>query len=146
MTTVSSRATDEIAALYDRWAAAIRDKDPAGALSHYSPDIVAFDLIDPLQYEGVEAVKERLQQWFASFSGPLGYEVRDIQVSAGEDVAFSHSLNHVQATTNEGKSLDMWWRATLCYRKVAGKWVVTHSHTSVPFDMSTGGASLGLKP
>jgi uncharacterized protein (TIGR02246 family) len=146
MTTASSRATDEISALYDGWVAAIRGKDLSGALSHYSPDVVAFDLINPLQYKGVDAVKKRLQQWFASFSGPLGYDVRDIQVSAGEDVAFSHSLNHVQATTNDGKPLDMWWRATLCYRKVGKEWLVTHSHTSVPFDMSTGAASFDLKP
>ncbi len=38
MTTTSSRATDEISALYDGWVAAIRNKDLTGALSHYSPD------------------------------------------------------------------------------------------------------------
>ena len=54
MTTASSRATDEISALYDGWVAAIRSKDVAGALAHYSPDVVAFDLINPLQYKGVE--------------------------------------------------------------------------------------------
>ena len=146
MTTTSSRATDEITALYDGWVAAIRNKDLAGALSHYSPDVVAFDLINPLQYKGVGAVRERLQKWFASFNGPLGYEVRDVQVSAGEEVAFSHSMNHVQATTNDGKSIDMWWRATLCYRRQGNEWLVTHSHTSVPFDMETTMASLALKP
>ena len=92
------------------------------------------------------ALKQRLREWFASFSGPLGYEVRDVLVSAGEDVAFSHSMNHVQATTNDGKSIDMWWRATLCYRREGHEWLVTHSHTSVPFDMSTGAASMNLKP
>ena len=51
MTTTSSRATDEISALYDGWVAAIRNKDLAGALSHYSPDVVAFDLINPLQVQ-----------------------------------------------------------------------------------------------
>ena len=146
MTTTSSRATDEITALYDGWVAAIRQKDLAGALAHYSPDVVAFDLINPLQYRGVAALRKRLQEWFASFNGPLGYEVRDVQVAAGEDVAFSHSMNHVQATTNDGKSIDMWWRATLCYRRQGDEWLVTHSHTSVPFDMKTTMASLTLKP
>ena len=146
MTTTSSRATDEITALYDGWVAAIRQKDLAGALSHYSPDVVAFDLIDPLQYVGVGALRKRLQEWFASFRSPLGYEVRDVEVSAGEEVAFSHSMNHVQATTNDGKSIDMWWRATLCYRRQGNAWLVTHSHTSVPFDMKTTMASLTLKP
>ena len=40
----------------------------------------------------------------------------------------------------------MWIRATLCYRKIDGKWMVTHEHVSVPFDPESGQASLDLKP
>ena len=50
-------------------------------------------------------------------------------------MAFSHSLNRVSATTTDGEKLDMWWRATVCYRKIDGKWMVTHEHASVPFDV-----------
>ncbi|MFY9570945.1 MAG: nuclear transport factor 2 family protein, partial [Blastocatellia bacterium] len=65
---------------------------------------------------------------------------------AGEDVAFSHSLNRVKGTKTDGGDLEMWWRATVCYRKLGGKWIVTHEHSSVPFDVNTGKASLDLKP
>jgi ketosteroid isomerase-like protein len=61
-------------------------------------------------------------------------------------VAFSLSLNRVNATKTDGKRLDMWWRATVCYRKIDGKWMVTHEHSSVPFDEESGKASLDLKP
>ena len=64
----------------------------------------------------------------------------------GDDVAFSHSLNHVSATTKDGQRLDMYWRATVCFRKLDGSWTVTHTHSSVPFDMETGQASLDLEP
>jgi ketosteroid isomerase-like protein len=40
----------------------------------------------------------------------------------------------------------MWVRATLCFRKTNGKWVVTHQHLSAPFDPASGQASLDLKP
>jgi len=40
----------------------------------------------------------------------------------------------------------MSWRATLCRRRIDGKWMVTHGHSSVPFDMESGKASLDLKP
>ena len=40
----------------------------------------------------------------------------------------------------------MWWRATVCYRKLDGRWLVTHEHASVPFDAQSGQASLGLEP
>jgi ketosteroid isomerase-like protein len=62
------------------------------------------------------------------------------------DVAFSHSLNRVRATTPGGEKLDMWWRATACYRKLDGQWRVTDEHASVPFDAQSGRASLDLEP
>ena len=40
----------------------------------------------------------------------------------------------------------MWVRATVCYRKIDGTWMVTHEHNSVPFDVESGKASLDLKP
>ena len=37
-------------------------------------------------------------------------------------------------------------RATVCFGKVDGKWMITHEHNSVPFNMENGQASLDLKP
>ncbi len=45
-----------------------------------------------------------------------------------------------------GGKVDMWVRATVCFRKTAGEWTVTHEHDSVPFDVESGKASLDLKP
>ena len=70
----------------------------------------------------------------------------ELNVSGGDDVAFCHCLNHVDATRMQGGKLDMFWRATLCCRKIDGKWMITHEHNSVPFDMETGRASISLKP
>jgi ketosteroid isomerase-like protein len=81
----------------------------------------------------------------SSFERPVGYEVRDLSITAGDEVAFCHSLNRVTGTTIGGKKIDMSWRATLCCRKIDGKWMVTHEHSSVPFDMESGKASLDLK-
>jgi ketosteroid isomerase-like protein len=40
----------------------------------------------------------------------------------------------------------MWWRTTVCFRKIDEKWMVTHEHNSVPFDVGSGKASLDFKP
>ena len=72
--------------------------------------------------------------------------MRDLSFATGDGVAFSHSLNRVSATRTHGKKLDMWWRSTVCYRKIDGRWLVTHEHNSVPFDVESGKASLDLKP
>ncbi len=136
----------QIRALIDRQAKAIRAKDIDGGVVGYAPDVLLFDVVGPLHASGSDALRERLAQWFASFEGPIGYELRDLQITAGSDVAFSHSLNHVDATTTGGARLDMWWRATVGWRRIEGAWLVTHAHASVPFEVETGRAALDLKP
>jgi ketosteroid isomerase-like protein len=95
---------------------------------------------------GSKAARKRLAEWFASFQGPIGYELRDLAITAADDVAFCHGLKRVRATTTAGQRLDMWWRATICYRRIDGAWQVTHEHASVPFDAASGRASLDLEP
>jgi uncharacterized protein (TIGR02246 family) len=148
MTAGNGRTTAEaeIRALIDQQARAVRAKDVDGSLSGYAPDVLLFDVVDPLRSMGADAARERLAAWFASFRGPIGYELRDLSITAGDDVAFGHSLNRVSATTTAGQQLDMWWRATICYRRIDGAWTVTHEHASVPFDVASGRASLDLEP
>jgi ketosteroid isomerase-like protein len=116
------------------------------ALSTITPDVLSFDVVNSLQSRGSDAERARMQEWFSSFQGPIGYEMHDLFITTGNDVAFSHSLNQVSATTTDGKHFEMWWRATVCYRKMDDKWMVTHEHSSVPFDVQSGKASLDLKP
>jgi uncharacterized protein (TIGR02246 family) len=149
MTTANSKsAADEalIRLLVDDRVKAVRARNVDAAVSNISPDILLFDVVNPLQYVGSDALRKRAEEWFSSFQGPIGFEVRDLSIMTGDDVAFSHSLSHVSATRTDGIKLDMWWRATACYRKIDGKWMVTHEHNSVPFDVQTGKASLDLKP
>jgi uncharacterized protein (TIGR02246 family) len=143
-----NKAVDEvqIRGLIENKLKAVRAKDIDGATSDYAADVLSFDVVNPLQYIGAGAIRKRLEEWFSSFQGSIGLEIRDLSITAGEAVAFSHCLNHVSATTTGGGKLDMWWRETACYRKIDGKWLVTHQHSSVPFDVASGKASLDLKP
>jgi uncharacterized protein (TIGR02246 family) len=143
-----NKALDEvqIRALIEEKIKAVRAKDIDGAMSSYAPDVLSFDVVNALQYVGSNAIGKRLEEWFSSFQGSIGFEIRDLSITSGDGVAFSHSLNHVSATTTGGGKLDMWWRETACYRKIDGKWLITHQHSSVPFDVESGKASLDLKP
>jgi ketosteroid isomerase-like protein len=58
-------------ALIDDLANAIRAKDVNAVMTYYAPDILAFDLLPPLQYRGAEAIRNRLSEWFSSFEGPI---------------------------------------------------------------------------
>jgi ketosteroid isomerase-like protein len=111
----SRRANDEarIRALIDDQAKAIRDRDVDGSVANYAPDVLLFDVVNPLQRMGSEAARKRLAEWFSSFRDPIGYELRDLCIITGDDVAFAQSLKRVSATTTSGRKLDMWWRDRL---------------------------------
>jgi ketosteroid isomerase-like protein len=148
MTTENSRAGEEarIRELIEERVRAISARDVDALMSNHAPDVVLFDALDPLRYSGSEAVRERASQWLSWYQGPVGYEVRDLSVTAGDGAAFCHYLYRVTGTMTNGREVDMWVRSTVCFRKEGGAWVVTHEHTSVPFDAESGRASVDLKP
>ena len=125
-----------------------RAKDAGKVVSCLAPGNVMFVLAPPLQHKsGPSPDKKGVEEWFASFRGPLGFEVRDLVVVAGAEVAFCHSLNHLTGTKNDGERADYWFRETLGFRKLAGKWKITHDHESVPVHMDgSGRAAFDLEP
>jgi uncharacterized protein (TIGR02246 family) len=137
---------DEIRQLVDAFAAAVRSRDVDTLMSNFAADVLTFDVVGPLQHVGTDAARKRTEEWFASFQGPIGYQVRDLTITASDEIAFCHSLNQVSATRKDGTKLEMWWRATLCFRRIDGGWLVTHQHNSVPFDAENGRAAIDLAP
>jgi ketosteroid isomerase-like protein len=125
---------------------AVNNKDVDALVAHHAPSILAYDLVEPLQYVGLDALRQRVKQWFDGFESAMTYEVRDLKVTADDEVAFCHGLHHVSGTAKGGQKIDMYWRATQCLRCLGGKWMIVHEHSSVPFDMATGKASVDLKP
>jgi ketosteroid isomerase-like protein len=148
MTTAKSKASDEaqIRMLIEARVKAVRNKDINGALESITPNVLVFDVVNPLHSRGSDAERKRAQEWFSSLQGLIGYEIRDLFIATGDDVAFSHCLNRYSGTTTNGGELGMWVRVTTCYRKIDGKWMITHEHQSVPFNTETGKASLDLEP
>jgi uncharacterized protein (TIGR02246 family) len=128
-------------------AEALRAKDVDRYVSHYAEDIVLFDLAPPLEYAGLDALRKGLEEWFATFEGSIGIEIRNLRISVGNDTAFSHSLNHLTGERTTGEHTDVWFRSTLCFRKIEGKWLVVHEHSSVPLYMDgSNKAAVDLKP
>jgi ketosteroid isomerase-like protein len=149
MTPRTDRSNDEaeIRQLIDGRVKALHTKDVNAAMSPYAPDLLLFDLAAPLQYRGAAVHRKSLEEWFLTFRGPVGYEIRDLNITAGDDVAFCHSLNRISGARTDGMETDVWVRATVCVRKIGGKWTITHEHVSVPFEMRPPfKALLDLKP
>jgi ketosteroid isomerase-like protein len=148
--TIARRDEAEIRELIGEQAIAMQARDAERLLTaRYAPEIVKFDLAPPLQHTGPELLDvSRLQSWFAGFDGPIDYEIRDLTVTAGEDVAFAHSLNRLSTTPHGAtEKFDLWFRATVCLRKIDGAWRITHEHNSTPFYMDGSfKAALDLRP
>lgn len=137
----------EVRQQMDRLAQAIRAADLEGLRPLYAPDIVTFDVGPPLQRVGAEG---KLQNWaeaFAIFQHPLGYEIRDLTLTLSDDVAFAHGFGRLSGTLKNGTSSSGFWvRYTVCFRKIAGSWLIVHDHASAPLDFESGSAVLNLEP
>jgi ketosteroid isomerase-like protein len=103
---------NEIRALLDQLANAIRAKDVNALMANYAADAETFDLLAPLQHSGTDAIRIRVSEWFSSFEGPIDYEMHNLSITAGDDVAFCHSLTGSSGTRKDGTEIEMWWRAT----------------------------------
>jgi ketosteroid isomerase-like protein len=131
----------------DKLAKAIGAMDLEAMTSIYAPDIVSFDVEPPLQHVGEAAKWKNWEHAFTIFQPPLGYEIRDLTITVGGDVAFAHCFNRLTGTLRNGTTTSgIWVRATICWRKVDGTWLIAHDHVSVPLDIATGRGVTDLEP
>jgi ketosteroid isomerase-like protein len=130
----------------DTLAEAIRSMDIETVMSIYAPDMVSFDIVPPLEHIGSAAKRKNWVEAFAIYERPIDYEIRDLTVTVGDDVAFGHSLNLISGTLKDGTRTGFSLRATTCWRVIDGNWLITHDQASVPLDLASGKALLNLEP
>jgi ketosteroid isomerase-like protein len=139
-------AERELRDLINERVRAVRERDSATLDAHPAEDVITFDVLPPLNSRGNQATADRLQAWFDGYDGPIEYSTQDVQVSAEGDLGFCSFLYHVGGTLKTGDQINMWVRATLCCRRLDGRWRIVHNHESVPFDPATGQALISLEP
>jgi uncharacterized protein (TIGR02246 family) len=143
--TAKATAQAEIRALMEDWLRAVRANNIEGIVSHYAPDIVAFDAIAQLQFRGVGAYRKHWEACLSMCPGPMIFEIHELTITAAEDVAFGHYLTRCGAIEN-GEEKASWMRVTVGYRKTNGEWMIVHEHFSAPFDPQSSKALLELEP
>jgi uncharacterized protein (TIGR02246 family) len=114
------------------WTAAVRRRDFSGILQNHSSDLVMFDVPPPFQSRGIEAYKETWDLFFSWSSDPIPFDITEMSITAGSEVAFVVATMRCAepGANGEPKSLD--FRLTVGLRKIDGQWTVTHEHHSVP--------------
>ncbi|MER7370738.1 YybH family protein [Nonomuraea wenchangensis] len=124
----------------------IEAKDLGTLERAYAPGVVSFDVEPPLAHVGVEAKLRNWAKVFAVFE-KVTYELRDLTLTVGDGVAFGHGLGRLSGTLPGGAAAGgMWVRATFCFSRIDGEWLIVHDQVSVPFDLATGRGVTDLQP
>jgi PhnB protein len=140
---------EEIRGVLADFTRALYEKDAEAAIEELSDDEVSFDLAPPLRMGPDETHDPaHLREWFDTWKSPIVSESRDLRISVSGDLAYAYGLQHLTGTKRDGEQVDLWFRATACFRRDAGRrWRITHMHNSVPFAMDgSDRALLDLKP
>ncbi|MBF6435066.1 YybH family protein [Nocardia cyriacigeorgica] len=125
---------------------ALEAKDLEAVRQLYTTDIVSFDIEPPLHHVGIAA---KLDNWVRAFQvfETIIYDIRDLTLTVGGDVAFGHAFARLRGTLADGTSTDgMWVRATFGMRKIDDTWLIAHDQVSVPLDIAGGRALTDLTP
>ena len=124
----------------------IQAKDLERLKQLYATDVVSFDVEPPLQHVGIEAKLKNWAKAFAFFQD-VTYEVRDLNLTVDDEVAFAYCFGRLSGTLQNGTATSgMWVRATFCFRKIHGNWTIAHDQASVPFDVASGKGVVDLEP
>lgn len=137
-TSPTGSAEVTLRSLFDRRSAAIRAKNLDQLLSCYSADVVYFDIVPPLRYVGLAALRSRFSRFFASYEGPIEQEIHDLSLATAGDVATAWMLIRTGGILASGATVGFSVRATTCCRCAsAGQWLIAHEHVSLPVDLAT---------
>jgi uncharacterized protein (TIGR02246 family) len=127
-----SEDTAAVRTVVESWLAAVRRRDIAGILQNHSPDIVMFDVPPPFQSRGIEAYRKTWDLFFSWSSDPVAFDVTEMSITAGADVAFAVAAMRCAGPGANGEPESLDFRLTVGLRKIDGRWTITHEHHSVP--------------
>jgi ketosteroid isomerase-like protein len=141
----------QIRDLLDRHVRAIYDKNAEAATALLTEDVTVYSLAPPLAVEGAAARNPAgLKTWFDTWDGPVTIQTPDWSIHASGDCAFAYGLTKMSGRKIDALGdgwIDLWYRRTVCMRRIDREWRIQAEHGSVPFAMDgSEKALLDLKP
>ncbi|MGY1643525.1 YybH family protein [Geodermatophilus sp. SYSU D00703] len=128
--------SDDDAAIRDlvtRWARAVHTGDLDGVLADHADDIVMFDVPPPDDgVRGRAAYRDTWPPFFEWQRQGASFEVVELDVTAGSDVAYAHALLRCGTPEELAEVPARRLRLTLGLRREGGRWLVAHEHHSFP--------------
>jgi uncharacterized protein (TIGR02246 family) len=122
--------------MLDAYAAAVRAKDVDAFVGLYADDVRNFDLWSEWSYDGSEALRGMVAEWFGSLGDDevVAVSFDEVRSQSGDDVAAVSAFTTFAALSPDGEEQrSMNNRLTWVLRKDAdGSWKIVHEHTSAP--------------
>jgi uncharacterized protein (TIGR02246 family) len=123
----------QIRALIERWADAVHAGDLETVVADHDEQIVMFDVPPPERgVRGIDAYRETWPPFFEWQRQGASFEIEELEVTAGGDVAFAWALLRCGTADELERDPENRLRLTLGLRKDDGGWVVAHEHHSFP--------------
>ena len=120
----------QIRELIKNWSDAVKKKDINSILAHHTNDMLLFDVIEPVQRKGIDEYKKSWEDdFFPWHSEDSRFEVAELEVFAGDDIAFCHGILLCNGL-EKGQKVNLDIRLTVGLRKIAGEWMIAHEHHS----------------
>ncbi|RWB30075.1 MAG: hypothetical protein EOS57_03395 [Mesorhizobium sp.] len=95
---------------------------------------------------GIQRPSRAVPGLVSRWSGPIGQELGQLDVAAGDAVAAAWMLIRAHGTLKTGAKVDYWVRVSNAFRRSEDRWTITHEHVSLPDDMRSRTAVLDLTP
>ncbi|MBV9505346.1 MAG: nuclear transport factor 2 family protein [Acidobacteriia bacterium] len=125
----------EIRQLLESWSSETRKGDKNRVLKNHLPDVLIYDVLSPLKYEGADAYRRSWDEWQPDTQGEGKFDLEDLSVTTGSDVAFAHCFIRCDGTLPDGRTFEDLVRATFCLRKIDDHWKIAHQHISKPVQL-----------
>ncbi|MGH9841877.1 MAG: YybH family protein [Blastocatellia bacterium] len=128
----------QVRALLEAWASATRENRKNDVLENHAANALIYDVLPPMKYDGAESYRRSWDDWQPETQGEGQFNLEDLAITAGSDVAFASCFIRCGGTLSDGRTFDDFVRATFCLQKLNGAWKVTHQHISKPYQLSGG--------
>ncbi len=133
-----SPAVDEVRELHEKWFDATARQDLDSLMAPVADDVVSYEHEAPLQYVGVDSVRDVCKRGLEASAGAVGWRVPDLKIEVRDDLAVAWGLNHMTAELPDGTMSESWSRGTRVFQRRGGHWMLIHQHVSFPLDPETG--------
>ncbi|HNA90433.1 MAG TPA: nuclear transport factor 2 family protein [Anaerolineales bacterium] len=135
---------EQIRQIFEGYKTAVFEKNVEAFLALYDENIHLFDMWEKWSYNGKDAWREMVSNWFGSLGDEkVVVDFDSLTVTATNEIAVVHTFVTYKAVASNGNELrSMNNRLTAALKKSNGTWKIFHEHSSAPLDGNTLKATL----